>query len=414
MTTLPTAHSPLGASSMERVMLCPRSVTLAAGCNEDEEDDTFSAPGSAAHAVGARCLVTGEDAFAYMGWEYVKASDLLAPEGDVAIARLRELKLTVDTIKIDKEIVDAVQEYLDDARATEPDSNQGNTFIERPFHCPSIHKYFYGTTDRAYVVAAGRRMKITDYKHGAGIVVEPNDNIQLKYYACGMLEDLMLWDLIDNVTLRIVQPRAWHWESTVREWEISVADLKAWLWTTLVPAMDNALVSRETKSGEHCRFCPARYRSCPQLLKDEEELRAMVDMIQDEEQAKRLTPEQAGRFADLFEVAKIRYKAVEKVVFGMLQSGNPVPGFKLAAARSNREWKDGAEKELRKKFKGDAVEVKLASPATIEKLPGGPAFVARHAFKPDRGLTVVRAEDARPAVNKDVKSMFKPVRKAGK
>src|SRR5690606_938184 len=111
-----------------------------------------------------------------------------------------------------------------------------NAFIERRFHCPSIHPLFYGTSDFCFLDADARTLHVWDYKHGAGIVVEVEDSPQLKYYACGMLEDLGLWDDIDRVVLHIVQPRGWHSDGPHRIWSISTDDLDAWLADVLVPA----------------------------------------------------------------------------------------------------------------------------------------------------------------------------------
>ena len=115
------------------------------------------------------------------------------------------------------------------------------------------------------------------------------------------------------------------------------------------------------------------------------------------------------------EVAKIANKAHDSVIFERLQAGQVVQGKKLAAARTNREWKPEVENEAKKVF-GDRAytDPELKSPAEIEKLAKGKDFTARWAFKPEGKLTVVSTTDARPAISKDTKSMFEKATKQRK
>lgn len=371
------SHSPLGASGAHRWMKCPGSVGLGYGVDDPESD--HAALGTAAHHIGAECLKKGVDAWTFMD----------AP---------------LD-IPCDKEMADAVQVYLDTIRRWHPDRHQGNSLIERSFYCPDIHKYFYGTADFVYV--GEREVHVWDYKYGAGIVVEVKENPQCMYYACGVLSDLALWDSrVDTVVLHIVQPRGFHYDGPVRDWSISVDDLHDWLWGTLVPAMDRALVSRDTVSGEHCRFCPSRLMACPQLAKDMDELEKLMKEFEGKGAAD-LSNDQVARYLDLFDTAKITAKAAEQVAFTRLSAGHEIPGRKLAAKRPNREWKKGAEKHIVKKFGKNAyTEPALKSPAQIDAMPEGKALTTRYAFKPDTGLTVVKGEDARQEVSPSTKSMF--------
>lgn len=387
---LPTGHSPLGASSSHRFMSCPGSVELSQGLVDDESD--FALLGTAAHAVGELCLNSGEDAWECIGMDYV--ADVDHPDAG-------------DALTVDKDMADAVQVYLDAVRKAHPDRNQGNFFVEKRFHCPSIHPLMYGTSDAVYI--GDRVLHVWDYKHGAGIMVEPINNPQLMYYACGVLTYLGLWEQIDRVVLHVAQPRGFV-EPKCREWELGTGNLYLWLNSHLIPAMVKAEGSRETASGEHCRFCPARSRACPQLEADMDELERMLDMP-----AAELTPERLAHRKNLFLRAKIVNAADDKTAFAMLQSGKVVPGWKLAKNKVNREFKEEAEAEAKAKFGDDAyTKPKLKSPAQIDALPEGPTFTARWAFKPEAGLGVVPADDARPAVSKDTKSMFEAATKKRK
>ena len=392
-------HSPLGGSGAYRWIPCPGSVVLSHGVEEDESE--YAALGTAAHYLGETCLNADTDAWQMLG--EVCVTSMPKERG------LVELEENINIITVDKNMADAVQVYLNGVRSAHPDRNQSNFFVEKQFHCPDLHKFFWGKSDASYIALTARQLDVWDYKHGAGIVVEAPHNPQGMYYACGILEELNLWDGIDKVVIHIAQPRGFHWDGPLRGWEVSVDDLADWLHDTLLPAMDRALVSRDTQSGEHCRFCPARGRACPQIVKDFDELETMINEIDEKGSAAKLTNAQVGRFKDLFEVAKIANKAADKTAFARMSAGKKIPGWKLIKARSNREFKPEAEKAAEKKFGNRAyTEVKLKSPAQIDEMPEGKAFTTRYAFKPDKGLTVGKASDTRPAVNTSNKSLFKP------
>ena len=373
-------HSPLGGSGAPRWMKCPGSVQLGYGI-EDKESE-FAELGTAAHCLAEICLNTNEKE----AWTCIGGG--------------------IGNIKIDKDIADAVQVYLNAVRE-HPNRNQYNFHVEYEFYCPSIHKYFWGKADAVYIDET--TLHVWDYKHGAGIVVDVKDNAQLMYYACGILEDLQLWNEISLVVMHIAQPRGFHFDGPLREWSMYVPELEEWLNDKLIPAMDKALVSNETESGEHCRFCPARGRACPQIIKDYEELKMLLDM---KKSAKELTNTQVGRFLDLLDVAKIAGKVHTETAFARLSAGKEIPGRKLGKARANRDWKDDAEAALKKKFGKKAyTEPGLKSPSKIEELPEGKKYTSRYAFKPNKGMTVLKASDPRPATNINLKSLFKARKK---
>ena len=384
-----TEHSPLGGSGAYRWMKCPGSVRLSHGV--EDLDDEFSLPGTQAHTLAEHCLNTGEDA-----WELIRE----------------------DTV-VDAEMANAVQVYLNDIRHHEISNAPGEAWTELKFHCPEIHEYFWGQSDRVFLRLEERELHVRDYKHGAGIVVDVEENPQLKYYGCGVLTHLNLWGKVDRVVLHITQPRGFHFDGPLRSWAISTQDLHDWCADELVPAMNavmHPIYSQELASGEHCRFCPVRRMACPQLIADFKEMEEMIVEFDKKDSADELSNEQVGRFLALFDVAKIVAKAANKTAFNrMTHAGALVPGRKLVKAESNREWKDDAEAAISEKFGAKAhTPGKLKSPAQIEALPGGEKLTARYAFKPDKGYTVAPDTDSRPVVARDIKSLFAPIEKAKK
>ena len=383
MTVLPAAHSPLGASGAYQWLVCPGSVTMSEGW--DDPDSEYSALGTSAHELASICLNNGEEP-----WIYIN--------DDIGSSH-----------KVDKNMADAVSEYIRDVvmDGYSPGSNQVISRVEHRFHCPSIHEYFYGTADYWQYDAETRTLTVRDYKHGEGIVVEAEDNPQLKYYAIGVLESESLWDAVDLVKVAISQPRAFHPDGSNRMHTYTVKELAYWLGETLLPGMERALVSRDTKAGTHCRFCPARFGACDALMNTIDELEALMA-------APELTAEQLGRRLALVEIAKIMNKADRETALARLMKDREVPGWKLVNGKSNRIWKEGAERAMSEKFGSQAKKpTAFLSPAQIEKLPEGKDFTARWGFKPPPPKSIAPENDRRREISSNTKSMFKPVAKKG-
>src|SRR6478609_1680674 len=136
--TLPE-HSPLGASSAERWMNCPGSVTLIQALRSspdyEEADPDYRRDGTQAHALAAHCL-----------------------EGDIDCWEVDQAQFP----ELTAEMMNAVQEYLDYVR-----SLNGHRWTERRVHLPEFHVSFFGTLD--CVVESGMDCHVIDYKHGVGV-----------------------------------------------------------------------------------------------------------------------------------------------------------------------------------------------------------------------------------------------------
>src|SRR5262249_15513024 len=136
-------------------------------------------------------------------------------------------------------------------------------WVEFKISAPNVSEWFYGQLDFG---AVGEFVDITDLKMGMGIVVEPDDNPQLKYYAYGLIDANPEWPDDMRVRLRIAQPRIeYHPDGPVREWWTTVGEIRAWVKAELVPAMMRAQIDGSLVAGPWCRFCPAKL-ACPLLV----------------------------------------------------------------------------------------------------------------------------------------------------
>jgi hypothetical protein len=336
------------------------------------DDTDFATEGTAAHDLAAHCLTTECDTWECIGMVY-------------------------RGITVDKEMADAVQLYLQTIRELLAEHGHGSDpnvrhYIEEKVSDNSISDFFYGTADD--VIDGPAILDITDLKYGVGIAVDAIDNPQLKYYAVGVLAKHIG---ARRVRLRIVQPRAFHPDGPIREWETTAEELLKWRDEVLKPAMLKAQTDKLLTPGEWCRFCPAKV-ACPMLsglfLALTQTNTAQVALMSDE---------QLGMNYELLEPAMIGKRAYEEEVFKRLSRGAVVPGAKLVPKRSWRVLTAEGAEMAPIKFGNEAyTPATLKSPAELDKLgPDGKSFTKEYAYSPSTGLTVARDADKRVSVAVD-------------
>jgi hypothetical protein len=360
-----TEHSHLGASGAERWMHCPGSVALVQRFGKpDEQGDgpDYRWQGTVAHAAIADCLTTGLDAWEVVGREY---------EGHVLTADLAEgvaFYLSVVTPLL--------------AGAT------GNVYVEEHLSAPDIHPALFGTVDLGFVM--GSTLRIFDYKNGAGVSVDVEENPQEMYYAFLLLVKLERYhpetfkDRVKGVELTIVQPNDFNPAGKVRTWLTTPEHILDWGYNTLVKAMCEADKGQpQLDVGSHCRFCPAKI-ICPaqQLLFAQLASANAAD-------AKQMTDDELGRYYELMEPAAMFIKAVKEETYSRLMNGAELASAKLVRSQADRVWKDGALARFSTLYGTAAfTDPKLKSPAQMEDLPQAKPLVREFAFTPDTGLTV--------------------------
>ena len=395
------AHSDKGASGAERWMNCPGSSALIAAFEMPETDEpSYRAEGIAMHEAAAHCLAADADTWEIVGQKF------------------HDVEITAD-------MANGVQMYLDRVRPG-IDRDKGfhgeQFFIEARLAAPDIHEKMFGSVDFGALVSRRKTgecnddakdaawktgfLDVTDLKGGEGIVVDPDDNPQLKYYAF-MLIHTKFNDLDDEfpVRLTIVQPRAFHVDGPIREWWTTVGEIKAWVVRDLLPAMRST--DDELQAGSWCRFCPAKL-VCP-LLTGLFKAAASFDP----KAVIEATDVALGLSYGKIEAVKFYLKALEEEVFRRLQANKTVAGTKLVNKKANRVFKETvtvqvegkpAEVDLvgymKKTFGERAFTApELRTPADFAKLGGAEAeFVKQYAYTPVTGLTVALETDRRPGV----------------
>lgn len=356
-------HSHLGASGMERWAECFGSISLIQRFAVQEQGDgpDYRWQGTVAHAAIADCLTNNLDAWETVGHEY---------EGHILDAKLSE----------------GVAFYLDWAR---PHLAKADRFwVEQRLSEPGLHPALMGTVDLGMLM--GSTLRIGDYKNGAGVSVDVENNPQELYYAFLLLkrlerEEPATFNHIQMVELTIVQPNDFNPAGKVRTWLTTKDHVLEWGQDTLLPAMHKADQEAGLKVGSHCRFCPVKL-VCPAQ-------RAIFTGLAEANvaDAKAMDDVTLGRFYELLEPNRMMAKAIEDEVYARAMQGIEFSTVKLVRKQADRVWKDDALQRFSTLYGTEAFTTpKLKSPAEMEKLtqPGVKPLVKELAYTPDTGLTI--------------------------
>ena len=317
--------------------------------------------------------------------------------------------------RIDHDLVDNVMPYVEFVSAIRNTNEILYAADEVELSDPKLAD-FGGTVDSLTLYRSGIGdvvLMVCDLKYGAGVYVEADGNTQLACYLLLALQEIERLgyptpDLISGV---IVQPRCGP--DTIRECYWTAADLLGFRERVLL-AYANAASDQPTwQAGDHCRWCPF-VTDCPTVQQVTTEL-AEIDFA-GLESATPATTVDLARLADLYSKQKAvdtLFKRVADILTEAIKSGGTVPGYKLVRSIGNRRWKVADDVVIRKlrKFKitddsgernigkKDIVEVKLLSPAKVEKLcKESKAVVAELTEKPAGDIVLAREDDKRPAI----------------
>ena len=252
----------------------------------------------------------------------------------------------------------------------------------------------FGTGD--CLIISDDRLHIIDFKYGMGVLVEAEDNPQMKLYALGALAVYdALYD-IREVSMTIFQPR----RENVSTWTIPVEDLKAWAENELKPRAKMAYDGEgEYLPGEWCTFCRAavrcRARAEEKLKLAQTEFR-MPPLLTDAEIEDIL--------AVLPDLTKWANEITAYALDAALNHGKEWNGFKVVQGRSVRKYRDEAAVAEAAKEAGykDIYRQSLIPLTEMQRLMGKDRFeeiLGGLITKAPGRPTLVPKSDRRPAMN---------------
>jgi len=362
----PNDHALLSASSSHRWLNCNPSARLEREFADRET--TAAAEGTAAHALAEHKL---------------KRRLKLRSERPVSVYDTDEMETCTD------EYADFVMEQVTKERRRDPDTQ---VFIEQRLDFSCYVPEGFGTGD-CLIVSRGR-IHIIDLKYGMGLLVDSEENPQMKLYALAALKQYEEQYQIKKVKLTIFQPR----RENVSTWETTVAKLKKWATKELVPKAEKAFKGEgEYCPGEWCIFCKAavkcRARAEDKLRLAQSEFK-MPPLLTDAE-----IEDVLAKLPDIKKWAdEIQEYALAKAL-----AGKEWTGFKLVEGRSVRKYTD--EKAVIEAANAagyhDIYKQSLISITEMEKLMGKAEFskvLGALVTKPQGKPTLVPDTDKRQAI----------------
>lgn len=300
-------HSKIvGGSTAKRVMNCPGSVALVQKM-PPQPSNKYADEGTLLHNVIAEIVMSDEHPESFLGRTY------------------NDQVLTLDLI--DSKLVPALAalDVIDPNKEMEIEAETRVGFGDL---LPGV----FGSTD--LIGRIGKRAVVLDWKFGDGVAVDVEENPQLMFYAAAaMRTEEAKWAFkdVEEIEMVIVQP------PQVKRWVTTPARI-AQFEKDLVKAVKLAQQpNAELKIGDHCRWCAAK-PICPQMTGAvDRALKAQVEGID---------VQTLGAYLANADMLEDWIKDLRALAHQILDSGAPVPGYKLVAKRGTRQWVDEGKAAL--------------------------------------------------------------------
>ena len=387
-------HSVFSASSAERWINCPGSVHMSSLFPDTKSE--ASEEGSLAHELAAleinrRCLSLDLKEYGYLLLPLKKQINEFFDEHKNLHGSYEDMARTLEPY------IDFVSSTYQEALRLDP---AAVILTEQRVNYSDIVQEGFGTAD-VVIIGAGR-VTVIDLKYGKGVPVSAKDNPQIRLYAIGAIYEFDLVYDFDRVKMVIYQPRL----DSVTEEELPVDELKAWAKAVVGPAAAKAASDNPPyHPGEWCssHFCPGAG-----VCKARAEYALALERHSGKDPAL-LTDEQIGDALARAEVLQKWAKALNNYALGEIQTGHPIPGWKIVEGRSVRVYKD-QDKVAEAAIKAGYDEAllyqrNLIGITDMEKLMG------KKKFKEILGLLVEKPQGAPKLVpESDKREAFNPAK----
>ena len=228
-----SSHALLSPSSAHRWMNCPLAPRLEATLPEKPSE--YAREGTVAHSV---CEITAKKKF-----KKVKAAEYN-----------RVIKKLKTDASWDDEMLHTAETYVEHL------TERAMEFANEPYIAFEVKVDISDYVPEAFgrcdcVMFGGDTLIITDYKHGKGVPVNPDENPQLMLYALGALKlyKPLFGVALKKVAVYIDQPRIGAYDG----WTCTVDELLAWGESVKPKAQMAFMGFGEYHAGDWCRFCRA-------------------------------------------------------------------------------------------------------------------------------------------------------------
>jgi hypothetical protein len=361
-----SAHSLFGASAAHIWTNCTAQPCLASQAKTFEESSDYANEGTTAHNIAAEIL-----------------------KGVLPLESIGNLP---------DEMIDAITTYVKYVRRHVKKTSK--LYVEQRIRLDSIDGgHFFGTADA--IVSSKKTLTIIDFKYGQGISVQPENNPQLLYYLLGAIEleglDIMCGK---KFYVAIVQPRME--KDPIRKVEVPARSLIAFQ-AFLEGRYEKVKEDPEYRQGPWCQFCKVK-GVCPELKRisnvtTKTDIEGDVTSLPEVEQ---LSMDTISKVLENASAIKKWLTAVETYGYNLALEGCEIPRHKLVlGGRATRKWINESKvaEELQSEYGLDIFDIKLKSPAQMEKLVDDKEVVQQYVMVPEKKPVLVSDTDKREPYN---------------
>jgi hypothetical protein len=399
-------HSETGASGAKRWIKCPGSCSAIRKA-PPQKPNKYGAEGTVAHAILEERLER------ILG----RRDNPQEPSLFSRVHSFLDIECEHDgfTFTVDKEMLAAVQVAIDFVLGIQKKFNLPNEAIKTEQELQVVgHDGLWGWSDISIFAESIGLLMMLDYKHGAGVKVDVEDNEQLMMYGIATLDSLTDEQKknVKDVEIVVIQPRIFGTENNgITRTKISVEFLEQFRATLIEAVIRTEEPGAPLAAGEWCRWCPAkayakdgRVVECPAFAANSE---AVVDFKHLAEVKapffpvpKEITPELIGKILTQRKAFDSWLDSVEVLAEELMLDGVDVPGYKVVKNFGNRKYiNEKAAEDALSMMLGDKAYTKtLLSPSQAEKAGVSKQFIAQLVENPYKGYAVVSAKDKREAV----------------
>lgn len=333
------AHSEFSPSQLHRIIQCPSSVQLYRELMHGKESSSsYAEEGTLLHSYMEKAL---------------HAKDLsFIPDAE------------------HRAIIRSAQEYIQSQLPANLDMTQ--VYQETQVTVPGVPQV-YGTADLIVHLKEENELHLFDYKFGAGIWVDTEDNPQFMAYMLGAIQLTGADTENTHFYIHVVQPRM----DNMRYITVSYDHLVQWRDEVLIPAIAKANSDKRFfgPSESACRFCAVKAR-CPACFQAAQNAASEIFKLHGLCKESAVVPmEEVQAFFKNVEQVQQMAKAIKEYFLSELRSGHEVPGYKIGYSRGTRKWKDEGEAveylEAQYGYSVELFNTELKSPAQMEKLIKG-------------------------------------------
>lgn len=392
-------HARLSPSASDRWLSCPASIfEIEALPVREKKDDGYAHEGTVCHALAE---ILGRAKFGKITKAQAK-KELQAWRKENGI-----------DLHTENEMQGHVATWLDVLQSQYEEHPNSEIYFEQRLDTgvPSS----WGTTDAA--VVSPYHIFVDDFKYGAGVRVDAEDNSQLRLYALGVLDEFDILGLVKEVTLVVVQPRIEDRNGGphISAETLTVEELLGWR-TRILPIAESALLPDAPygPSAKACRWCPLSGKCRAQLEHIFEELPTDFDS-----DPAMLSVEETAELLPVIPLIKDWINSFEAQAMHRAYDRNEaIPGYKVVMSGGKRSCvnEEAVLAELAelgydldsvtsKKIVGIGVLEGLLGKAEFRNKLG--VFYPKSSGKP----SLVPEADKRPALNREAEasSIFKDV-----